>query len=109
MSEPLGVIHVLVTGEPPEHGLLKHADQSMPAILASAGPGKRLARHHAETKRVVEFAVGEQSGVGGHDRTEKLKHQSPVEIEPEGLAVDSPVGFAIAASTNQAQNADNYA
>jgi len=54
----------------------------MPAVRARTGVGERLTRHHTEAERVVEFAIGEQSRVGGHDRTAKLKYQSPVEIEP---------------------------
>ena len=87
MAQPLGVVHVLVSGKPPEHGLPQHPDQSMPAVLAGACVGERLARHGAQAERVVQFAVGEQSGVGGDDRTAKLKHQSAVEIEPESPAI----------------------
>jgi hypothetical protein len=87
MAQTLGVVHIFVTGELPENRLPQHPDESMPAVLACASVSEHLARHHTEAERVVEFAIGEQSGVGGHDRTAKLKHQSPVEIEPESLAI----------------------
>ena len=34
MAEAVGIIHVLVSGETPEHGLTKQPDQSMAAVLA---------------------------------------------------------------------------
>jgi hypothetical protein len=52
----------------------------MPAVLARAGVGELLACYVAEAERVVEFAIGEQTGVRGNDRTAKLKHQAAVEI-----------------------------
>ena len=87
MAQPLGVVDVLVSGKPPEHGLPQHPHQRVPAVLAGAGVGEPLARHRAEAERVVEFAIGEQTGIGGDDRTAKLERQPAVEIEPERLAV----------------------
>ena len=87
MAQPFGVVDVLVSGEPPEHRLPQHADQRMSAVLAGAGVSEPLARHRTEAERVVEFPVGEQTGVRGDDRTAKLEHQPAVEIEPERLAV----------------------
>ena len=87
MAQPLGVVDVLVSGQPPEHGLPQHAHERVPAVLAGAGIGEPLARHRAEAERIVEFAVGEQTGVGGDDRTAKLEHQPAVEIEPQRLAI----------------------
>ena len=83
MAQPLGVVHILVSGKSPEHGLPQHADKSMPAVLAGACVGEHIARHRAKAERVVEFAVGEQAGIGGDHRSAKLEHQSAVEIEPE--------------------------
>ena len=87
MAEPLGVVDVLVSGQPPEHGLPQHPDERVPAVLARAGVGEPLACHRAQAERVVEFAVGEQTGVRRHDRTAKLERQPAVEIEPQRLAV----------------------
>ncbi len=108
MAQPFSVVHVLVSGEPPEHGLPQHADQSMSAVLAGAGVGEALARHGAEAERVVEFAVGKQTSIGGHDRTAKLELQSAVEIEPERLAsIPRRVRHDIS-SKNQLNTADYH-
>jgi len=58
----------------------------MSAVLAGAGVGELLARHRTEAERVVEFTVGEQTGVRGNNRTAKLEHQPAVKIELERLA-----------------------
>ena len=85
MPQALGVVHILVSGKPTGDGLPQHPDKSMPAILAGSRIREPFACHRAETKRVIEFAMGKQPSVGGHDRTAKLEHQSAVEIEPESL------------------------
>jgi len=87
MTEALSVVHVLVSGKPTEDGLPQHADKGMPAILASAVVGQDLARHRRQPERVVKFAIRQQSGIGGHDRTAKLQHQAAVEIEPQSPIV----------------------
>ena len=68
-------------------------DQRMAAIPAGACVGEHVARHRAETESVVEFAIGQQSGIGGDPRAMELKLQAAVEIEPE-RAIDSihPLG-----------------
>jgi len=91
------VVHVFVSCEATEHGLPQHTDKSMSAILAGSRIRERFSRHRAEAKRIIEFAIGEQPRVGGHDRTTKLEHQSAVEIEPEpalGRDVSPCVGSA---------------
>jgi len=83
MPKPLGVVHVLITGEPSEHGLPQHSHQSAPAILACACVGENIARHREKTQRVVEFATSKQPGVRSHHRSTELKQQAAVEIDPE--------------------------
>lgn len=51
---------------------------------ASAGISPR---QNAQIERVVECAIGKQSGVGCHNHTAKLKYRSPVEIGSESLAI----------------------
>ena len=82
MPKPLSVVHVLIAGEASKDGLPEQSGQGVPAILAGAGVGQNLARHVRQSERVVEFSVGEQAGVGGHDRSPKLQLQSAIEIEP---------------------------
>ena len=87
MAQALGVVHIFISGKSPKYGLPQHPDECMPTILAGAGVSEHLARHRRQSERVVEFAIGEQSCVGGDHRSAKLKHQSAVEIEPESAII----------------------
>jgi hypothetical protein len=86
MTQALGVVHVLVAGEASKDGLPEQPNERMPPVLAGAGVGERFARHGGKPKRVVEFAIGEQSRVRSDHRSAKLEHQPTVEIDPENLA-----------------------
>ena len=55
----------------------------MPAVLAGARVNETIANHVGQPERVIEFTIGEPSGVGGDPGTMKLKLQAAVEIEPE--------------------------
>ena len=37
VTQPLGVVDVLVSGKPTEHRLPQHTDKSVPAVFARAG------------------------------------------------------------------------
>jgi hypothetical protein len=56
----------------------------MPPIPARAHLGEHLARHRGQPEGVVEFAVGQQSSVGGDPGPVELELHTVVEIEPEG-------------------------
>ena len=56
----------------------------MTAVLAGAAIGEHVARHGAETKGVVEFAIDQQFRLRGHYRTAELDQQAAVKIEPRG-------------------------
>ena len=47
------------------------------------GLGQQIARHGAEAKSVVEFAVSQQSSIGSDPRTMELQLHAVVEIEPQ--------------------------
>jgi hypothetical protein len=83
VAQTFGVVHVLVSGEPPEHRLPQQPDQRMATVPAGARVSERAACHHAEVEGVVEFTIGQQASIGRDDRTAKLERQSAVEIEPE--------------------------
>ena len=40
-----------------------------------------------EACRIIEFAIGQQSGVGGHSGTVEVQLQAEVEIQPQRLIV----------------------
>lgn len=82
VTQALGIVDIFVAGEPAEHRLSQQPDQRVSPILASARVGEHVARHPAETDSVVEFPVGQQSGIGRDPRTMELNVHVTVEIEP---------------------------
>jgi hypothetical protein len=86
MTQALGVVDILISGEAAEHRLPQHADQGMATVLTGA-VGENLAGHRTEAERIVEFPVREQAGVGGDHRSAKLEHQPAVEIESENSVI----------------------
>jgi hypothetical protein len=87
MPKPLGVVYVLVAGEASKDGLPEQPCQGVPPILACSRVGQNIARHVRQSERVVEFAVGQQASVGGHDRSAKLQHQAAIEIKPQSAVL----------------------
>jgi hypothetical protein len=87
MAKTLGVIHVLVTREPSEHGLPQHSHQRVSSIPAGACVGENFGRHRGKTEGVIELPIREQPGVRGHHRSAKLEHHPAVEIKPESPIV----------------------
>ncbi len=55
----------------------------MATVLASARIGEHLTGQRSQPKRVVKFAIGGQSSIGGDDRATKLQAQATVKIEPK--------------------------
>jgi hypothetical protein len=107
MLQPLGVVHILVSRETAKDGLPKHPGQCVSPILAGAGIGESFARQRRQPQRVVEFAIFEQPGIGGDDRTAKLNQQSAVEIEPQSPVIDSPAGFVMMEAPKREEATEN--
>ena len=84
-SQPVGVVDVLVSGKPTEHRLAQHAHQIVATVPARAPVNQVLLRDGHQAERVIELAIGQQSGIGGDARTVKLQLETAVEIEPEGI------------------------
>jgi hypothetical protein len=53
----------------------------MAAVLTGACVSELRARHRAEAVRIVEFAIGQQAGIGSDDGAAKLERQFGGEIE----------------------------
>ena len=87
MAQASGIIHSLVSGEATENGLTQQTGKRMAAVLTGARIGERIACNHRQAGHVIEFAIGQQSGIRGHHRAAKLEHQAAVEIEPENPIV----------------------
>jgi len=55
----------------------------MATILAGPRISDHLTCQRSQPKRVVKFAIGEQSSIGGDSGATKLQRQPAVKIEPE--------------------------
>ena len=86
-SQAVGVVHVLIATEAAEDGLAKQSCQRMPAVLSGARVNEIVASHVGQPERVIEFTIGEQSGVGGDPGAMKLELQAAVEIKPQRLVL----------------------
>jgi hypothetical protein len=83
MTQPFGVVHILVARKTAEHRLPQQADQRMPTVLAAPRIGKHLACQRGQSERVIKFAIGQQSSIGGDHRAAKLQRQAALKIEPK--------------------------
>ena len=81
-AQPVGVVHVLVAGQPPEHRLAQQAPQNVTNVLAGARIGERIGRCVGQTHHVIQLTVRQQPGIGGDRRAAKLQQQATVKIEP---------------------------
>src|SRR5437870_6145309 len=61
--EAVGIVHILVAGEAPEHRLAKLGDRAVATVPPGAGVGENLGRHRREAERIVEFPECEQAGI----------------------------------------------
>src|SRR5262245_52704641 len=99
VAQALDVVHILVSGKATKYRLPEQPGQCVPTILAGACVGQNITCHRGQAECVVEFAIGQQSGIGSHHRAAKLKPQSAVEIQPNrfrfGIKI-SASSFAIA-------------
>ena len=61
--KPLGVVDILVAGQPTEHGLPKQPLDQVPDVLAASRLGQDPSGHAGQPKRVIQFALGEEAGI----------------------------------------------
>ena len=87
MRQPVGIVHVLVSGQPPEHGLAELSDQRVAAILARPGVGEVLSGQVRQAEGIIEVPKGEQPSVGRYARTVGFQLQAMIECDPESGAV----------------------
>jgi hypothetical protein len=85
-AQPLGVVHILIAGQPSEHRLAQQPGQPMATILAGARIRQRIGTRVSQAKRVLQLAVGQQPAIGGNRGTTKLEQQTAIKIEPQRLA-----------------------
>ena len=83
MGETFSVVHILIAGEAAEHRLAQQAGQQVTGVLATAAFRQRRASQIGQPERIIQFAVGQQSGVGGDPAAVEFQLQAAVEIDPQ--------------------------
>jgi hypothetical protein len=82
-GELLGVVHVFIAGEPPEHRLAKQPTQLMARVLAAATIQEPGDRDIGEPEGIVELTVGEQAAVGADPGAMEFELDPAVEGGPQ--------------------------
>ena len=67
--------------------LAQHAFQIVATVPTRAAINQVLARDNHQTQRVIEFAIGQQAGIGGDARTVELQLEATVETGPQGIGL----------------------
>jgi hypothetical protein len=65
--------------------LVKESQQAVLGVLAGAGVVQAAGRGAGQSQGIVEFTVGEQSGVTGHGRAVELQLDVTVEVNALGF------------------------
>ena len=79
MGKPLGIVDILVAGEPTEHGLAEQPAQLVARVLATAAVEELRDRDVGKPEGIVEFAVGEQATVRGDPGTVEFELDPAIE------------------------------
>ena len=56
-AQPLGIVHVLVAGQPPKHRLAQRPRQPVATVLAGACVRERSSPRVGQAQRVIQLAV----------------------------------------------------
>ena len=81
MRQPVGIVHVLISGKATEDGLPELGGEGVAAIPAGPGVGESLPGKLGQAEGIVEFPKGEQTGVRGDPGAVKFQLQAAVESE----------------------------
>ena len=83
MRQPVGIVHVLVPGQAPEHGLAELSNQGVASVRAGPGVRQDLSSGLAQAEGIIEFAAGEQPTIGRDLRSVELQLEAAVERDPK--------------------------
>src|SRR3954470_6354428 len=83
MREPVGIVHILVSGAPPEDRLAELSNQGMSSVRAGAGVRQHLSSGLAQTKGIIKFAAVQQPAIGRDLRSVELQLETAVERQPK--------------------------
>ena len=82
-AKPVGIVHVLVPGQSPEHGRPALGRQAVAAVLAGPGIGETLSGQVCQAERIIEISKREQTSIGCHSRPMEFQLQAGIERDSE--------------------------
>src|SRR5918996_2342646 len=82
-GEPLGIVDVLVAGEPAEHRLAEQSAQLGACVLATAAVEELRDRDVGKPEGIIEFTVGEQATVRSDPDTVEFELDPTIENGPQ--------------------------
>ena len=83
MRQPVSIVHVLVSGEPPEDRLANLGSQRVAAVLTGPWVGENRSGQVCQAKGIIEVPKGEQPSIGRHLRTVEFQLQAGIERDLE--------------------------
>ncbi|ACL57905.1 hypothetical protein Mnod_2954 [Methylobacterium nodulans ORS 2060] len=83
MRQPVSIMQVLVSGEPPEDRLANLGSQRFAAILARPDVGEGFSGQVCQAKGIIKIPKGQQTSIGCHSRTVEFQLQAGIEHDPE--------------------------
>jgi hypothetical protein len=81
--EPLGIVDILVAGEPTEHRLAEQPAQLVAHVLATAAVEELRDRYFGEPEGVIQLAVSEQTAIRGDLGSVEFELDPAVENGPQ--------------------------
>ena len=93
VAAAFGVVDVFVASQATVDGLAQESHQAVLGVQSAAGVVQAAGGGAGQVEGVVEFTVGEQSGVAGDGRTVELQLDVTVEVNAQGSLWLSPIGF----------------
>ena len=91
--ETFGVVDILVAGQSAVDRLPQQSRQGVLLVLSEAGVVQDGRGRTGQFEGVVEFTIGEKSGIAGDGRAVEFQLELAVEFEAEGSFWLSPIGF----------------
>jgi hypothetical protein len=81
-GQAVGVVHILVSGQSPEHRLPEQPVKPVDRVLAAPGVAQCFCRQIGQPERVIQLAHHQQAAVGTELRTSELHMHPAVELDP---------------------------
>jgi hypothetical protein len=84
-GEAFGIVDIFVASQATVEGLAEEGQQAVLGVLFGARIKQAAGRHRGQAEGVVEFAIGEESGVAGDGGPVELQFDLTVEVNAQGV------------------------